>query len=123
MRLINTDGTPRVTLVNAVVLHVGTMAVSSHYASQHLQPLVHSAPMDIIQRLLVDFGSESRYVLLNGVANQLRYPNNHTHYFSCAMLHLFAEAEDERVQEQITRAQRRALRAPAPSQNRTRSFL
>jgi len=36
-------------------------------------------------------------------ANQLRYPNNHTHYFSCVMLHLFSETTDERVQEQITR--------------------
>jgi CCR4-NOT transcription complex subunit 1 len=33
----------------------------------------------------------------------LRYPNTHTHYFSCALLTLFAEAQQEIVQEQITR--------------------
>jgi CCR4-NOT transcription complex subunit 1 len=42
-------------------------------------------------------------VLLNAIANQLRYPNNHTHYFSCVLLYLFTETSDERVQEQITR--------------------
>jgi len=33
----------------------------------------------------------------------LRYPNSHTHYFSCTMLYLFAEANAEAIQEQITR--------------------
>ena len=37
------------------------------------------------------------------MANQLRYPNSHTHYFSCVLLCLFADAESEAVQEQITR--------------------
>ncbi|VVC86298.1 unnamed protein product [Leptidea sinapis] len=34
---------------------------------------------------------------------QLRYPNSHTHYFSCCLLYLFAEANSEAIQEQITR--------------------
>ena len=44
-----------------------------------------------------------RYLFLNAVANQLRYPNSHTHYFSCVLLYLFAEANTEAIQEQITR--------------------
>lgn len=47
--------------------------------------------------------AEGRYLLINALANQLRYPNLHTHYFSCAMLFLFTEAGSELVQEQITR--------------------
>jgi len=104
-RLTNPDGSPRAAIINALVLHVGTVGIAAQHASQQ-QPnnaLVHSAPMEIYQRLLTDLSSESRYVLLNAIANQLRYPNNHTHYFSCVMLHLFAESTDERVQEQITR--------------------
>ncbi|CAM9613393.1 unnamed protein product, partial [Hapterophycus canaliculatus] len=46
---------------------------------------------------------EGRYFFLNAIANQLRYPNQHTHYFSCVLLYLFAEAQSEMVQEQITR--------------------
>lgn len=44
-----------------------------------------------------------RYLFLNAIANQLRYPNSHTHYFSCTLLYLFAEANSEAIQEQITR--------------------
>lgn len=55
-------------------------------------PITHSAPMDIFQRLITDLDTEGRYLFLNAVANQLRYPNNHTHYFSCVLLYLFAEA-------------------------------
>lgn len=47
--------------------------------------------------------SPGRYLFLNAIANQLRYPNSHTHYFSCTMLYLFAEANTEAIQEQITR--------------------
>lgn len=47
--------------------------------------------------------STGRYLFLNAIANQLRYPNSHTHYFSCTMLYLFAEANTEAIQEQITR--------------------
>ncbi len=44
-----------------------------------------------------------RYLFLNAIANQLRYPNSHTHYFSCTLLYLFAESNTEAIQEQITR--------------------
>jgi len=44
-----------------------------------------------------------RYLFLNAIANQLRFPNSHTHYFSCTLLYLFAEANSEAIQEQITR--------------------
>lgn len=44
-----------------------------------------------------------RYVFLSAIANQLRYPNSHTHYFSCVLLYLFAESEQEAIKEQITR--------------------
>ena len=42
-------------------------------------------------------------LFLNAIANQLRYPNSHTHYFSCALRSLFAKTNAEAIQEQITR--------------------
>ena len=65
--------------------------------------MTHSAPMEVFQRLAAELDTEGRYLFLNAVANQLRYPNCHTHYFSCVLLYLFAEAGSEVVQEQITR--------------------
>lgn len=58
-------------------------------------------PMDIFQietatemfrNLITSLDTEGRYLLLNAIANQLRYPNSHTHYFSFIILYLFAEA-------------------------------
>nr|XP_036218793.1 CCR4-NOT transcription complex subunit 1 isoform X1 [Bactrocera oleae] len=93
-------------LMNALVLYVGTQAIS-HIRSKNFVPntsnIAHSAHMDIFQNLAVDLDTEGRYLFLNAIANQLRYPNSHTHYFSCAVLHLFAEANSEAIQEQITR--------------------
>lgn len=59
--------------------------------------------MEIFRRVVEDLDPEGRYIFLNGMANQLRYPNAHTHYFSCVLLLLFAECRGEEVQEQITR--------------------
>lgn len=50
------------------------------------------AAMDIFQTLIVDLDTEGRYLFLNAIANQLRYPNNHTHFFSFVLLYLFVEA-------------------------------
>ncbi|ORZ05070.1 CCR4-Not complex component, Not1-domain-containing protein [Absidia repens] len=47
--------------------------------------------------------TEGRYLFLSAIANQLRYPNSHTHYFSCVLLYLFAESNKEIIKEQITR--------------------
>ncbi|CAG4984058.1 unnamed protein product [Parnassius apollo] len=93
-------------LMNAVVLYVGTQAIAHIRAkgqTPNMSTIAHSAHMDIFQNFTVDFDFEGRYLFLNAIANQLRYPNSHTHYFSCCLLYLFAEANSEAVQEQITR--------------------
>ena len=102
--LVAPDGSPRVALINALVLHVGVAGIASMQSSQaQPQALAHSPPMEILQRLAADMSAEGRYVLLNAIANQLRFPNNHTHYFSCVLLFIFSDSTDERLQEQITR--------------------
>ena len=89
-------------MISALTLHVGQQAIAQ-LQSATASVLAHSAPMDVLARLMHDFDAECRYLLVNAIANQLRYPNNHTHYFSCALLYLFGEAQREVVQEQITR--------------------
>lgn len=49
-------------------------------------------------KCLVSHHAQGRYLFLNALANQLRYPNSHTHYFSCVLLFLFAEAQQEIIQ-------------------------
>lgn len=104
-----------VPLINSLVLYVGMQAIQQlqNKSNPHVPtPISHSANMDIssagavmdiFQILIGDLDTEGRYLFLNAVANQLRYPNNHTHYFSFILLYLFAEAKQEIIQEQITR--------------------
>ncbi|XP_031390313.1 CCR4-NOT transcription complex subunit 1 isoform X2 [Punica granatum] len=102
-----------VPLINSLVLYVGMQAIQQLQArTAHAQTPVNpaslavfliSAALDIFQTLIVELDTEGRYLFLNAVANQLRYPNTHTHYFSFVLLYLFAESNQEIIQEQITR--------------------
>ncbi|XP_043718243.1 CCR4-NOT transcription complex subunit 1-like isoform X3 [Telopea speciosissima] len=104
-----------VPLINSLVLYVGMQAIQqlqTRTPPPHAQPMAQGASMDIFlvgaamdifQTLIGELDTEGRYLFLNAVANQLRYPNNHTHYFSFVLLYLFAEANQEIIQEQITR--------------------
>lgn len=69
--------------------------------SSFLPDFLHVPPSSA--QLTSDLNPEGRYVYLNAIANQLRYPNNHTHYFSCVLLFVFAEAGEDAVKEQVTR--------------------
>lgn len=84
-------------LLTSIVMHVGVQAVLNK------SPLQNSTAVDFFKGLMTSLDNEGRYQLFNVIANQLRYPNNHTHYFSCVLLCLFSDAEHEFYQEQITR--------------------
>jgi CCR4-NOT transcription complex subunit 1 len=91
-------------MLNSLVLYVATQALSTINNKQPLMSsITHTAHMDIFQNLAVDLDTEGRYLFLNAMANHLRYPNTHTHYFSYTILYLFAEANSEALQEQIVR--------------------
>ncbi|PIA50222.1 hypothetical protein AQUCO_01300751v1 [Aquilegia coerulea] len=104
-----------VPLINSLVLYVGMQAIQqlqTKTSPSNASEMTHTAPMDIFlvgaamdifKKLIAELDTEGRYLFLNAVANQLRYPNNHTHYFSFVLLYLFAEANQETIQEQITR--------------------
>lgn len=46
---------------------------------------------------------DRKYDLLLCITDQLRFPNRHTHFFSCLLLAIFSETHDISVKEQITR--------------------
>jgi CCR4-NOT transcription complex subunit 1 len=61
------------------------------------------APFEIFYYLSTNLNSEGRHWLLNAIANQLRYPNSHTYYFSRLLLELFLNVKQDFIKEQITR--------------------
>jgi len=86
--------------VNAVVLYVGARSLARVQSSQI--SLSRTPGIDIFEKLM-EFDDHGRYVCLNAIANQLRFPSSHTHYFSCVMLYLFSESKSVAVKEQVTR--------------------
>lgn len=89
------------TLIGALVIYVGVQAVTGLQMTK--QPLQTSPAMDIFRQLVITLDSDGRHHLIHAIANQLRYPNVHTFFFSCVLLTLFSEANSEFFQEQITR--------------------
>ncbi|MES1917405.1 MAG: CCR4-NOT transcription complex subunit 1, partial [Cercozoa sp. M6MM] len=59
---------------------------------------------------------EGRYYLFNAIANQLRFPNSHTHFFSCLALWLFHTSPKQVLREQLTRVllERLVVQRPHP---------
>ncbi|KAG5379548.1 hypothetical protein IGI04_027390 [Brassica rapa subsp. trilocularis] len=91
-----------VPLINSLVLYTGMQAI------QQLQQAGETGAQNVValhmfKYLSAELDTEGRYLFLNAIANQLRYPNNHTHYFSFIMLYLFLESDQVVIQEQITR--------------------
>ncbi|CAM0140611.1 CCR4-NOT core subunit cdc39, variant 2 [Umbelopsis sp. WA50703] len=86
-----------ISVINSLVFYVGIRAIELGL------PMTQGAPIKIFQHLLVELDSEGRYLFLSAIANQLRFPNSHTHYFSCILLYLFSEGNQEIVKEQVTR--------------------
>nr|XP_043625741.1 CCR4-NOT transcription complex subunit 1-like [Erigeron canadensis] len=103
-----------VPLINSLVLYVGTKAIEQLYPSTtpHSTSAAKGAPLivfyaasalDIFQTLILDLDTEGRYAFFNAVANNLRYPNNHTNYFKFILLYFFRKINQEVIQAQITR--------------------
>lgn len=93
-----------VPLLNALLLYVGVQlpqqgkSLPGHGTMQQNNP-----SLEIFTYLAHNFDYEGRYLFLGAIANHLRYPNTHTHYFSCVLLYLFQDTSDPVVREQITR--------------------
>eukprot|EP00818_Percolomonas_sp_WS_P004520 CAMPEP_0117446906 /NCGR_PEP_ID=MMETSP0759-20121206/6591_1 /TAXON_ID=63605 /ORGANISM="Percolomonas cosmopolitus, Strain WS" /LENGTH=2125 /DNA_ID=CAMNT_0005239205 /DNA_START=370 /DNA_END=6744 /DNA_ORIENTATION=- len=101
-RTIATGQRYNVGLINSLVLYVGVNTIEYPNSTNPDLPA-----MDIFKKLIYEMDSEGRYHVLNAIANQLRFPNSHTYYFSRVILYLFGyvklQDDEELIQEQITR--------------------
>jgi len=81
-------------LMNSIVIYIG---------SQPDSPSQTTMFIDLLNAL----DPEHRYVLINSMTNQLRYPNSHTLFFMRTILHFFTlkkeNGVDEFLLEQFTR--------------------
>src|SRR5208282_945223 len=107
-----------VALLNAIVLYVGMQAIEVAQKNEETGVLIFdtkSSQMELFSALNAELDIEGllpflgvtnsgRYHFLSAIANQLRYPNSHTYYFSCVILELFSQEDSPpNTYEQITR--------------------
>lgn len=98
--LNDSDGFVDGAKVNSLVLYIGAHALARMQSSQI--SVSRTPEIEVMQRLM-ELDDRNRYTCLNAIANQLRFPSSHTHYFSCVILTLFGESKNVAVKEQITR--------------------
>ncbi|RDW86405.1 CCR4-NOT core subunit CDC39 [Aspergillus mulundensis] len=93
-----------VVLLNALALYIGQGAASKGNTRAAFESSPHSALLEKLAKIL---RPEARYYLLSAMANQLRYPNSHTYFFSFAILRLFGtdytEQDESDIRQQIIR--------------------
>ncbi|KAG4096458.1 Not1-domain-containing protein [Neocallimastix lanati (nom. inval.)] len=101
-------------LINSLIFYIGIQAINAMNQKPE-NTTTKDIVFDIYMQLM-KFDSEGRYYILNAIVNQLRYPNSHTQYFSSLLLKLFIDAEEEIIQEQITRVllERLVINKPHP---------
>lgn len=79
--------------VNALVLYVGIQATATDKSKPESETAIvfnrESAHLALLTQLMAESNTEGRYFLCEAIANQLRYPNRHTHFFSCVTLSIF----------------------------------
>jgi CCR4-NOT transcription complex subunit 1 len=94
-------------LLHALVLYIGESGVSSSVQKNGTVVFNNTPHMALLEKLAKSLRPEGRYYFLGAMANQLRYPNSHTHYFSFTILHLFGTENSDQdgtdIREQIIR--------------------
>ena len=95
--------TVNVPLINSVVLVIGMHAVNTAKGNfNNLGPSVK-----LLYTALTELNLEARYFFIGAMADQLRFPNSHTYFFSRALHEMFGQyGGDERsdeIKEQIVR--------------------
>ncbi|KAJ5888089.1 transcriptional regulator family: CCR4-Not complex component N.t1.c1 [Penicillium taxi] len=129
-----------VVLLNALVLYIGQQAVVEHASKSNTRSVFENSTQAILlDKIAQTMQPEARYYLLSAMANQLRYPNSHTYFFSFTILRLFgvdySELDDSDIRQQIIRVllERLIVHRPHPwgliitlqelLQNRSYSFF
>jgi CCR4-NOT transcription complex subunit 1 len=94
-------------ILNSLVLYIGTSAIAGVEQKGGPTFVPTSRQAHLMAKLVRELRPEARYYFLSAVANQLRYPNSHTHYFSYTLLYLFGsdlnDQQESDVKQQITR--------------------
>ncbi|KMZ97371.1 hypothetical protein PVNG_01201, partial [Plasmodium vivax North Korean] len=90
-----------VDVLNSLIMYVGTSICRAK--RRNVAVVKNNLAYTLFLFLCKELDMEGRYLLLSNIVNHIRYPNSHTHYFSCLILFLFSQSNDVVIQEQIIR--------------------
>ncbi|KAH3917603.1 hypothetical protein HBI56_110010 [Parastagonospora nodorum] len=92
-------------LIHAITLYIGITTLGSEPSVPQFD--AEGPAAKFLETLVKEFQPEARFHLISAIANQLRFPNTHTHFYSSALLHLFGVSDGDsrqvEIQETITR--------------------
>ena len=102
LRHLGYDDSPNYNIyaVNECILYVGLRAQLTPVGFNGKSDEAHR---NLLMLVLMSTDAQGQYHILNAIANQLRYPNSHTQFFSRALLHLFKESSNVDLKELVTR--------------------
>ena len=81
-------------VISAVVLFIADQACQQQPGIEK-----HRESRDTFKQIVQRLNDETRLCFLNAIINELRFPNNHTFYFLCIILFIYAEAGREIIFE------------------------
>lgn len=85
-------------MINAVILYIANQC-----CNKSIMEPSQKESMELFKHIVQKLNDETRWVFLNSIVNELRYPNGHTYFFSCIFLFLFVESQNLVTQEQIAK--------------------
>ncbi|EGO54084.1 hypothetical protein NEUTE1DRAFT_87125 [Neurospora tetrasperma FGSC 2508] len=97
-------------VIDAVITHIGNFAVNRAATRNDASVFVPGAPdLKTLQMLITELSPDTRYFVLNSMANWLRFTSAHTHYFIQVFLDFFGhdvastDPEEMDIRQQIVR--------------------
>lgn len=93
-------------LIHAIVIYIGSAALVAQGSKGPVFD-ANAPAARLMGKLAKELLPEAKFHFISAIANQLRWPNSHTQYFSYALLHLFGTPNNDPqvldVQQTITR--------------------
>ncbi|POS88132.1 hypothetical protein EPUL_000510 [Erysiphe pulchra] len=100
---INTD----LDLISSLVIYICMCSINKSNVKDRANFEALSTDVALLSMLIHELRPEARYFFLNGIVDQLRYPNAHTYYFMQLLLDLFSkdlnDQEESDIRQQVTR--------------------
>ncbi|WFD29244.1 hypothetical protein MSPP1_000251 [Malassezia sp. CBS 17886] len=102
-------------VLSALVLHAALACLESGH-NLLARDTQRDQLFELCRFLAHELQPEGRYLLLNAAANQLRFPSQHTAYFSALLVRLYTHGSDDLLKEQILRVllERTIVNRPHP---------